>query len=190
MRKARAHPPEMDDDAQPECFVCAEDASAGELIAGVCACTDRFVHLHCQRRLLETCEREGKCTVCLKPYTNMKTRTVRRWNHERFLLLGMYSVLFPIGVIMAILMVLDALHVHRETNEYALCASPNRSAKARAACTELRRLPDVVSAEIEYHIVWICITMGIFALSSHLLRRARAQPVFVETIVVETIENE
>lgn len=59
-----------------ECYVCAEGDPDG-LRSGLCACTDRHLHLQCQQRLLETLETDGRCKVCHGEYRNLR-RSLRR----------------------------------------------------------------------------------------------------------------
>lgn len=38
----------------------------------ICACQNRYIHKECQRKLLASIERDGKCSVCRQEYTNVK----------------------------------------------------------------------------------------------------------------------
>ena len=54
-----------------ECYICTEAAEPAEL-RHVCTCTDRFVHLDCQRELVEKLPAHAlSCPACRSPYTNV-----------------------------------------------------------------------------------------------------------------------
>lgn len=51
-----------------ECYICGDEVSNP---LRICACSSQHLHLHCQRRLLETVSPDGRCTVCRQRYTNV-----------------------------------------------------------------------------------------------------------------------
>lgn len=58
-----------EEDALPECFICAESAPAPRRSA--CKCSNRYVHDACLVRMLETGTHD-RCPVCLAPYANLE----------------------------------------------------------------------------------------------------------------------
>ena len=60
-----------------ECFVCL--GNEPPLLTGLCACTDRAIHLACQRALVRKMSAidAAECAACKTPYTNVDTRVVR-----------------------------------------------------------------------------------------------------------------
>ena len=65
-----------------ECFVCNDDTSESPLLSNLCSCTDRYIHIACQRRLLDTCETDGKCSVCRTTYANVRAVNDERVTHR------------------------------------------------------------------------------------------------------------
>ena len=64
-----------------ECYVCADDGGSERVYKNLCLCTDRGIHLSCQRRLLETCAGvDCRCAVCNGPYVNATVRIERPIN--------------------------------------------------------------------------------------------------------------
>lgn len=55
-----------------ECYVCTEPLKRKHV--KVCGCEDLYLHSHCQQRLLETVSKDGRCTICRCPYTNIRRR--------------------------------------------------------------------------------------------------------------------
>lgn len=51
-----------------ECYICADEVCDP---LRICACSSQYLHLQCQRRLLETVSPDGRCTVCRQRYTNV-----------------------------------------------------------------------------------------------------------------------
>ena len=71
-----------------ECFVCL--GNEPPLLTGLCACTDRAIHLACQRALVRkmSATNAAECAACKTPYTNVDTRVVRTCGpHAAILLL-------------------------------------------------------------------------------------------------------
>lgn len=62
-----------------ECYVCCESGT-DDLRAGLCECTDRWLHLRCQKKLLVTTSQDGRCTVCKASFRNVKCVVDRRLN--------------------------------------------------------------------------------------------------------------
>ena len=56
-----------------ECYVCTELISYKNC-KQLCACQNMVLHTSCQRRLLETVSRDGKCRICLQSYNNIHAR--------------------------------------------------------------------------------------------------------------------
>ena len=92
-----APPPDGGDDRvssawADSCYVCEDDG--GELFA-VCLCSDRLLHLECQRLLMhKTPAHRFGCPVCQAEYTNVRT-FVRRRSLSRE---GVRMIGFAIGV--------------------------------------------------------------------------------------------
>ena len=70
----------MGDDSEAawgECFICTQEAPISSLVHGVCACRERYVHVACQRQMLEqsafseSCQ-VPTCPVCHSEYTNSR----------------------------------------------------------------------------------------------------------------------
>ena len=68
----------MGDDSEAawgECFICTQEAPISSLVHGVCACRERYMHVACQRQMLEqsafseSCQ-VPTCPVCHSEYTN------------------------------------------------------------------------------------------------------------------------
>ena len=83
-----------------ECFVCLE--STEPLLTGICACTERAVHLKCQQKMLRTSPRKQEgvqafttCPVCKVAYTNVT--------------ITMYHRPSPHGVVIVLAFVISAL---------------------------------------------------------------------------------
>jgi len=71
-----------------ECFVCL--GNEPPLLTGLCACTDRAIHLACQRALVRkmAATDAAECAACKTPYNNVDTRVVRTCGpHAAILLL-------------------------------------------------------------------------------------------------------
>ena len=66
-----------------ECYVCA--GSDPPILHGLCACTDRFIHARCQKRLIETIEFDARCSVCKTRYRNTHVTLRRRVNVRYYL---------------------------------------------------------------------------------------------------------
>lgn len=64
------------------CYICCEETPPAPPSA--CACRGRYLHLHCQMRLVQHKGGSDKCSVCLQPYSNLKM-TVRRYVQPTFL---------------------------------------------------------------------------------------------------------
>lgn len=60
-----------------ECFVCL--GNEPPLLTGLCACTDRAIHLACQRALVRkmAATDAAECAACKTPYNNVDARVVR-----------------------------------------------------------------------------------------------------------------
>ena len=60
-----------------ECFVCL--GNEPPLLTGLCACTDRGIHLACQRALVRkmAAADAAECAACKTPYNNVDTRVER-----------------------------------------------------------------------------------------------------------------
>ena len=70
----------MGDDSEAalgECFICTQEAPISSLVHGVCACRERYMHVACQRQMLEqsafseSCQ-VPTCPVCHSEYTNSR----------------------------------------------------------------------------------------------------------------------
>ena len=59
-----------------ECYICAD--STPPLISDVCMCKNRFVHPECQKKLVDTLETRGECSVCKTAYKNVHVQVTRR----------------------------------------------------------------------------------------------------------------
>ena len=70
-----------------ECFVCL--GNEPPLLTGLCACTDRAIHLACQRALVRkmAATDAAECAACKTPYTNVETRVVRTCGPHAVILL-------------------------------------------------------------------------------------------------------
>ena len=70
-----------------ECFVCL--GNEPPLLTGLCACTDRAIHLACQRALVRkmAATDASECAACKTPYTNVETRVVRTCGPHAVILL-------------------------------------------------------------------------------------------------------
>ena len=106
--------------------MCCE-TEGDDLRTGLCDCADRWLHLHCQRKLLVTTSGNGKCTVCKAAFRNATCIDERRVNHRW--LVG-HSLLGAVhaGFIMSI--VFFGMHIcsilTRDTLPKELCA-PTRN---------------------------------------------------------------
>ena len=92
----------------PECFVCA--SSEGVLLSNICKCTDRYVHLECQRRILALSSHRGQCAVCAAPYNNVvvqRTRHVSSWGWLSIMGCVMSAVTLLMAAIEGVLYHLD-----------------------------------------------------------------------------------
>ena len=59
------------------CFVCEDEG--GVLLHDLCQCTNRSLHLECQRKLmLMTPSHAECCAVCKAPYRNVVVKTTRK----------------------------------------------------------------------------------------------------------------
>ena len=95
-----AEPPPSD---AATCFVCLDDVVEGpDVVRSVCLCKNLTMHLECQSRMIMQSQRgrpasQGRCTVCLEQYTNVRVRTVRRPTRLLCtLLLGSFLALFGV----------------------------------------------------------------------------------------------
>ena len=77
---------------RPCCFICEE---AGDLVR-VCQCTDRWMHLHCQKELIRrTRSHQAGCPVCQSPYSNTRTAS----SPKRLTRDGWRCVAYVLGVL-------------------------------------------------------------------------------------------
>lgn len=86
-----------DNDHERFCFVCeAEDG--GELLR-VCKCKNRWLHLECQRQLMQrTATHRAGCPICSSPYCNVEMmRTKRRLTSD-----GRRMIAYVAGVVAVI----------------------------------------------------------------------------------------
>ena len=84
-----------------ECYICAE--SDPPPLSGLCACTDRYIHAHCQKRLVETIEKNAKCSICKTQYKNARVVEHRQLNFRYFRLFVLMGGMFgfvSIGLIL------------------------------------------------------------------------------------------
>ncbi len=72
-----------------ECFICAEVAPVAGLVTDVCACRKRFMHVACQRQMLEKSafahggpNQAPSCPVCRREYTNARLEYTRTLSAE------------------------------------------------------------------------------------------------------------
>lgn len=65
--------------SEGECYVCCE---VDDVRTDLCACTDRPLHVRCQRQLLATTSSDGKCTVCRTHFKNATLSVERRENPQ------------------------------------------------------------------------------------------------------------
>lgn len=80
----------MEEDERIECYVCA---NASALVCDICYCKGRYIHTECQKKLIETLEKDGCCSVCREPYTNVQLVIHRSCNKKRIcfrVLVGMF----------------------------------------------------------------------------------------------------
>ena len=88
-----------------ECFVCL--GNEPPLLTGLCACTDRAIHLACQRALLRKMPDEcAECAACKTPYTNVEKRVFRIFGPLAvivLLLVGMFVIAATSGMLMILL---------------------------------------------------------------------------------------
>lgn len=64
-----------------ECYVCADSTLPTK--TNVCSCTGRWIHPHCQEKLLNTIETDGRCSVCRESYRNVKVTRKKVLNGRR-----------------------------------------------------------------------------------------------------------
>ena len=79
-----------------ECYICTDVFPP--LISDVCMCKNRFVHLECQKKLVATLEKEGKCGVCKVHYRNV-TITVDRHLSCQFASIQVLNAFLHISII-------------------------------------------------------------------------------------------
>ena len=57
-----------------ECYICCEGAERGELLR-VCKCVDRFIHLECQKTLIDKMPKGGiTCSACQATFSNATSK--------------------------------------------------------------------------------------------------------------------
>ena len=133
-----------------ECYVCcAED---GELSNGLCACTDRPLHMECQRKLLETVSKDGRCTVCKAVYRNVEVLQERRLRWRRLIFLSVMSVVAVCTTGSSAFIGIRLFDIARQTRHAPLCllnctatrtcsnASDAQSMWSENACFDVRQL--------------------------------------------------
>ena len=71
----------------PTCYVCFEPIQGPEQVE-LCLCKDRWLHLECQRKMVQATTRCAKCPVCQTVYTNATTRRgkLRFSSHAKWVL--------------------------------------------------------------------------------------------------------
>tara|TARA_Y100000817_G_scaffold119799_1_gene93862 strand:+ start:4136 stop:4633 length:498 start_codon:yes stop_codon:yes gene_type:complete len=72
---------EVESESKQECFVCL--TAEGKLLTNLCKCTDRAVHLGCQRKMLQRgvqrdVEQQMRCPVCKSKYANVRLEKRRQ----------------------------------------------------------------------------------------------------------------
>ena len=81
----------MGDDSEAaweECFICTQEAPTSSLVHDVCACRQRYMHVACQREMLEqsafsnNCQ-ASTCPVCRSVYTNSRLYTIQARSRPR-----------------------------------------------------------------------------------------------------------
>jgi len=99
----------MTEDAfKPECYVCVSESNS-ELLANVCKCTDRYIHIDCQKRLMLECTNGDNCSVCLSKYNNACIVSHERIIYRRLLIQCAVGAVFIVSTI-SIVMMLTALY--------------------------------------------------------------------------------
>eukprot|EP00966_Prymnesium_polylepis_P122859 2840441-Prymnesium_polylepis.1 len=104
-----------------ECFVCCEDGDEEPVLTNLCLCSDRALHLGCQRRLLKEVEASqgGVCAVCRAPYSNVvQTRRVNTLGALLYAsLLAALVLLFSWQLHAFLWMPTDLIALHQQRSE-------------------------------------------------------------------------
>ena len=120
-----------------ECFICAAEDRACNLVHGVCACHDRFMHVRCQQLMLEKSafsdDGQAVCPVCRVPYSNVSIQYSMSLSAEGKLcvVLVLCNVLLVVCAIVELRAVRDAPSTRpHQPAPHALdpCPMPLRSA--------------------------------------------------------------
>lgn len=151
----------MAEEEPPECYVCA--GTSPPLRSELCLCADRHIHLSCQRQLLTTVSRDGKCTVCRFEYRNLR-RPPPRLVVPRAALVCAY-----LGSLALSLLLMRALT--EAFHQYALCTGPaaNATSHSSASLCEGHRA-------IERGVVVAGLALGIALLVAWWASRCRRPP--------------
>lgn len=99
-----------------ECYVCCDSNPRG-LRSNLCECSDRWLHVECQYKLLLTTSEDGRCTVCKAPFRNLtcvvEQRVNKRWIMGHILRGCMYC-----GMILSVVLLsLHVKNINMHTNE-------------------------------------------------------------------------
>lgn len=98
----------------------------------LCACTDRPLHMHCQRQLLASSSKDGKCTVCKTEFRNAEFVVERRTNYKWVSLQLLLGAAYAGYVMCGVLFFLHASNALNVEPEFVCHVSPSSSNKRGA----------------------------------------------------------
>ena len=65
-----ASPSDTVEQSTLECYICCDASPDKGALVSVCKCTDRVMHIECQRTLIASTTKSIVCPVCTATYTN------------------------------------------------------------------------------------------------------------------------
>ena len=143
-----------------ECFICAAEDRPCNLVHGVCACHDRFMHVQCQQLMLEKSafsdDGQGVCPVCRVQYSNVSIEYSMSLSAEGKLcvVLVLCNVLLVVCAIVELRAVRDA-----PTTRAYHATQPARAPSARDA--PLARCPSAPQYEFGHGHCGVCLQLGL-----------------------------
>ena len=151
-----------------ECYVCCE---VGDVRTDLCACTDRPLHVSCQRRLLASTSNDGKCTVCRTHFRNATLLTDRRENPQWWVLQLVLGASYAALAICGALLLVHATNMsqiqsHPRCRRIPIASAKNNSTIViyESTCAALEFFPMVGDTAVATTILLACCVCGVVCL--------------------------
>ena len=159
-----------------ECYVCT---GGGNVLTNVCLCTDRYIHEECQRKLISTIERDGKCSVCKQKYSNVSVQAQVFINKHHICLRIGEGLVGGCIVISSFLIGLQMITLTK-IRPFSICYSINTTTSGLDSCLDTTSLAyGAISLTILFLFIIICVC---FYAHTMIVRKCRSIPLFLEEV--------